>query len=317
MFPKASQLQPAAKAHAPNVIHVNAKASGASNGHAGDAATSCKVEDVLEEVIHPSDLARSVHIWALGVVCVLGGHLYGWNAAFATGFVPYAVSQVITGAAFVVYMSSAAEVSGKIAFSGGSYGLTRITLGFYAGFLVGFLEALEYIASAAVSVSYVADFICSEFDIDDAYQPLMWFIFYAVFIGIFQLRGKYVWNFMVVFALACIAPSVLFVVTNMHRADLPRYGGIVDNTTGSVVWASGTLSSAYFAWLPYTSWGYAGVECLTLVTSMTTDPKDTIPRGMLSSTWTLFISNVSLIFMVASLPPGMNDAIDDEFPLNN
>ncbi|OQR88946.1 Amino Acid-Polyamine-Organocation (APC) Family, partial [Achlya hypogyna] len=316
-MPKANQLLPAAKAPAPNVIHVNTKPSAASHGPAEDGATSCKVEDVLEEEIHYSDRARSVHIWALGVVCVMGGQLYGWNAAFATGFVPYAVSQVITGAAYVVYISSAAEVSGKIAFSGGSYGLTRITLGFYAGFLVGFLELLEYIASASVSVSYVAEFLATEFDIGEAYLPLMWFIFYIVFITIFHLRGKYVWSFMVVFALACIAPSVLLVVTNLHHADLGRYGGLVDNSTGSVVWASGTLSSAYFTWLPYTSWAYAGVECLTLVTSMTTDPKDTIPRGMVAATWTLFISNVALVFVVPALAPGIAECIDDEFPLNN
>ncbi|EQC42734.1 hypothetical protein SDRG_00457 [Saprolegnia diclina VS20] len=331
MFPKVSNILPATRANAPNVIHVTAKAKPktkppsegkppSESGH----PSGCRVEENVEGVIHEEDRAGTIHIWALGVVCVMGGQLYGWNAAFETGFVPFAISQVMTGVAYVIYISSAAEISGKLAFSGGSYGLTRITLGFYAGFIVGFLELLAYIASAAVSVSYVADFLTTAWDLPNSYKPVLWFVFYVVFIGILHLRGKYMWRFMVVFALSCLLPSVLFVLPNLGRANLRVYGALYDNSTdgsnnatsSSAIWASGTLSSAFFAWMPYTSWAYAGVECLTLVTSMVANPKRAMPRGMVAATWTLFISNIALIFIVPSLPPGMNELISAEFPLN-
>ncbi|OQS04275.1 Amino Acid-Polyamine-Organocation (APC) Family [Thraustotheca clavata] len=314
-MPKVNQILPAigAKSTAPTVIHVKQGQLEAQE----EQTKSCKIEDIVEEVIHESDKANALHIWALGVVCVVGGQCYGWNAAFETGFIPYVVSQVIMGMAFVVYISSAAEVSGKIAFSGGSYGLARISLGFYPGFIVGFLELLEYIASAAVSVTYVGAFVSGYFGWDQWTEPVIWFFFHGIFISIFQLRGKYIWNFMVFFACTIVGPVILFIFASLSYTDLPKNALFFDNDTSTTFWARGTLSSAYFAWLPYTTWAYAGVECLTLVTSMTKEPKRTIPRGMVSATWTLFIMNVSLVFIVPSLPPGIETIIDDVFPLNN
>ncbi|OQR93701.1 Amino Acid-Polyamine-Organocation (APC) Family [Thraustotheca clavata] len=305
-------------------------ASGRENTHPSRTETSqertnsssVKVEECVEYAMSDKDKASSIHIWALGVVAVMGGQLYGWNAAFASGFLPFALSQVITGLAYIIYMSSAAEVSGKIAFSGGSYGLARITLGYYCGFMVGFLELLEYVASASVSVRYVGDFIITQFDLDPLYQFWIWALFYIVFIGIFQLHGRIYWNFMVFFALSCLLPTILYFFATVGSANLSKYAAMDENgtqynATGAKVWASGDISSSYFAWLPYTTWAYAGVESVTLVTSTTINPKQSMPRGMMLSTYTLFASNALLLFLVPSIAPGIATCLDDNFPLNN
>ncbi|OQR88010.1 Amino Acid-Polyamine-Organocation (APC) Family [Achlya hypogyna] len=226
------------------------------------------------------------------------------------------------GMAYIVYMSSAAEVSGKIAFSGGSYGLARITLGYYCGFIVGFVELLEYVASAAVSVSFVGEFVVDMFSWPAWTTFIVWLVFYALVIGLFQLPGRIYWRFMVLFAIVCLLPTALVVLGSIGGADLGYYGAYGPNATqyngtGSKVWATGDMESAFFAWLPYTTWAYAGVESLTLVTNMAVTPKTTIPRGMLAATWTLFASNILLVFLVPSLEPGIATSVNDDYPLSN
>ncbi|KDO29663.1 hypothetical protein SPRG_05615 [Saprolegnia parasitica CBS 223.65] len=275
-----------------------------------------KLDDCIEPVILPADKASTIHVWALGFVCVIGGHLYGWNEALQTGFLPFALSQIVTGAAYVVYVTSIAEVSCKVPFAGVSYSLTRITLGFFCGFVVGFVELLEYVASAACSVGYVADFVTAAFAWDDHWKPLIWFVFYAVSIAVFQLPGRIYWRLMVLFAFVCAIPMLLVVVAGCMYGDLAQNGAYRDDPLAPV-WATGTITTAYFAWLPYTTWGYAGVESLTLIAGDTKEPKRTLPRGMLCAVVTLFCSNMSMVFVVPSLPPGIASAVNATFPLNN
>ncbi|EQC24664.1 hypothetical protein SDRG_17443, partial [Saprolegnia diclina VS20] len=109
---------------------------------------------------------------------------------------------------------------------------------------------------------------------------------------------------------------LLVVVAGCMRGDLAQNGAYRDDPSAPV-WASGTLTTAYFAWLPYTTWGYAGVESLTLIAGVTKDPKRTLPRGMLFAVVTLFCSNISMVFVVPSLPPGIASAVNATFPLNN
>ncbi|OQR97901.1 Amino Acid-Polyamine-Organocation (APC) Family [Achlya hypogyna] len=281
-----------------------------------DKQVETRVEEVAVKEIDPEDRANTIHVCSLGIVCVMGGQYYGWNAAFATGFAPFAVSQIVMGCAYVVYMSCAAEICGKIAFSGGSYGLSRVTLGFYLGYMVGFLELLEYTACTSVSLLYVSRFVTVEFDLDQRLEPLIWLVYFVFVTSFFQLRGKIMWNFMVLLAVVCAVPAILFIFGALKFANLPKYGYYLDVDNKTRIWASGTMGSAYFAWLPYTTWAFAGVECLSLVTDMTVEPKVTIPRGMLSAVWVLFLFDVSLICLVPALAPGIATATKADYLLN-
>ncbi|CAK4252291.1 unnamed protein product, partial [Aphanomyces euteiches] len=101
------------------------------------------------------------------------------------------------GVAYVVYIACISEVGGKV--PGGSYGLARAVLGFYPGFLLGCLEILEYTSFSSVSILFVANYITDYFMWPPNYQPIMWFLFYAVFITLLESKGKYVWCFMLIF----------------------------------------------------------------------------------------------------------------------
>ncbi|EQC26702.1 hypothetical protein SDRG_15487 [Saprolegnia diclina VS20] len=281
-------------------------------------AIMCKVNDVAVADVAPRDRATALHVCCHGLVSVMAGQYYGWNAALATGFGPYVASQLVMSVTYVIYMSCAAEICGKIAFSGGTYGLSRVTLGYYCGYMVGFLELLEYTASTAVSVLFIGELFTSDLGWDKRFEPLIWLACYASFVAFYSLPGRIMWNASIGFALLCYAPAVLYIFGSLKFANLRQFGYLldpVDNTTH--VWASGDISSAYFAWLPYTTWAFAGIECLSLVTDMTVQPKTTIPRGILGAVALLFLSNVGMVCLVPSLPPGIAAATTVMYPLNN
>ncbi|CAK4481864.1 unnamed protein product [Aphanomyces euteiches] len=237
------------------------------------------VVQVEKAEVHASDCANVIHIWALGVIAVIGGQFYGWNASYAAGFVPFFCVQIVVGVAYVVYVACISEVGGKV--PGGSYGLARAVLGFYPGFMLGCLEILEYTSFAAVSS-----------------------------------KGKYVWQFMLAFVFLCLLPTILYVFGSTPYWDLKSNGALIDPETNSTIWASGDINSAFFALLPSTTMGYAGIESLTVVTGFAKDPAVTVPKGTLAAVWTLFVSNIALVLVAAALPPGLDTTASDDYFLD-
>ena len=57
---------------------------------------------------------------------------------------------------YVVLCACLAEIGSAIPCRGGNYGLSRVVLGFYVGFMVGVLQLLEFILYASAAVLYVS-----------------------------------------------------------------------------------------------------------------------------------------------------------------
>jgi ethanolamine permease len=108
-----------------------------------------KLNDSAEEI---SSMANEYDLWAVGVSVVIAGILYGWNSGFSSGFGFFMVAQFIMALAYIILMFCLAEIASAISFSGGSYGLSRVILGFYIGFLVGYLELMQYAMYSASTI---------------------------------------------------------------------------------------------------------------------------------------------------------------------
>jgi amino acid transporter len=281
-----------------------------------------RIEDSLaDEAVKSakvSDLASAYDIWALGIVIVIGGQYYGWNAALASGFGYYATAQILMGLAYLCYIFCVAEVVGAIAFSGGSYGLSRVVLGFYPGFIVGCMELIEYTVYTSVSVVFIGQLITDSLGCSPNFQPLIWVIFYAVSLSIWIRGGRFAWNFIIVLALVSLLPIVVYCLGSLPSTDFAKYATLRKSTrsSDSVNWFSNDFASAFIAILPLTTWAYGGIESLALVTSVTKDPKRSMPKGMISCMVTLFISSVTLLFIVSSMPPGLEVSAALPYPLN-
>ena len=84
-------------------------------------------------------------IWGLGITIVIGGQYFSWNAGLSAGFGSYAIATGLIATAYICLCCSVSELASTMPFAGGGYGLARVTLGFYTGFLIGCCEIIEYI----------------------------------------------------------------------------------------------------------------------------------------------------------------------------
>ena len=75
----------------------------------------------------------------MGFTTVVGGQLYGWNAAFSCGFGSFLIAQIFVGISYIIMLCCLGELSATLPFPGGTYGCARAVLGFYLGFIVGAL----------------------------------------------------------------------------------------------------------------------------------------------------------------------------------
>jgi amino acid transporter len=267
------------------------------------------------EVLNTSAKANAFHLWALGITTVMGGMYYGWNVALVNGFGYYIVIQTLMGLAYICYVCCAAEIIATIAFSGGAYGLSRVVLGFYPGFIIGCMELLEYTAMTSVSVIFIARQITDAMQCTQGVEPVIWLFTYVAMLSICS-RKKLLWASYVILAALSILPVVVYCLAALNWTNFERYASL-HSSAGHSDWFTGSFSTAFMTHLPYTTWAYAGIESLSLMTSMTVQPKLTFARGVIPSTITLFVCNTFLVFAMASMPPGILSTASLSMPLSN
>jgi ethanolamine permease len=55
-------------------------------------------------------------------------------------------------------------------------------MGPWGGFITGLCENVEYVITPAVIVTFITAYVSSIFGLDAAYSPVIWVLFYAVFL---------------------------------------------------------------------------------------------------------------------------------------
>jgi len=269
---------------------------------------------------HPSQLDtshpklntfHSFEIWALGIVIVVGGDFFSWNAGIVSGFGSFFLATVLVGTAYIILILCTSEMVSAFPFSGGSYGLARCTVGFFAGFLVGCSEALEYIIYVAISASALVSMISSFLGTDKKYQPFFCLIFYSVSNGIHIYGGSVFWKFSNFMGVVSILVVVVYCLGSLFWVDFET------NVAGSQVFFLGGIAG-FFHILPLPAWFYVGVESLAFSCDMLVqgDPKLIVPRGSIACVMTLFASSMWVLFVCCSLPPGIHHIADEELPLS-
>ena len=165
-----------------------------------------------------------------GCTIVLGGVFYGWTAAFAAGFGSYFTALVVVGVAYTILLASLGELTATLAFPGGTYGLARVVLGFYPGFLIGFFEVLEYVFMTTASVTYCGQMFLAFIGCDPKYTPAMWFIFYG-FAGLFTLTdARTFWISSNLVAIVSLLMIAIYVFGSLKYANLAQNGPYYNNT---------------------------------------------------------------------------------------
>ena len=248
------------------------------------------VEQLLTEAEIYSDLNVSwFKIWMLGITIVIGGQYFSWNVALEAGFGSCIISILLIGLAYIMLCVGNAELTSAVPFSGGAYGLARLTLGFCPGFIVGMCESVEYIiyvASSAISLSMM---IAQLTNTSAEMVPVYCLVFYVIAITLNVLGGRAFWWTCTVLGIVSLAIVVVYCLGSLPWVSMSRNAPTKeitgsDDTMASNQWFVGGMSM-FMTVLPLAPWFFVGVESLNLCASLVKE----VSRSVL---WcTLFITH--------------------------
>lgn len=250
---------------------------------------------------------RSIHIVAFILSATLGRQYSGWTPALSNGFGGFGIAQLMCAASCIMYMLCLTEIWSAIPFSGGNYGLTRASMGFFLGFLDGGCEVLVYVAHSALSALSLGTKMQLLFDLPEHYILVFCFVFYAISVWLtaqrrlFMLRRAYV-----VLAAVSLIILLLYLFGMLKYVDFLENASLHKNSDVANVnnWFQNGFSD-FMLYFPLSSTPYAGMKSFALLTINSKDPKRMFPFAVTIAFLILFCVNMLDIFVFASQPGGI------------
>jgi len=295
----------------PSKIHIESEIS-SQNSFTEPIEKEIKDAKVIDKPLY---LVGSFEIWSMGITTVIGGQYYGWNANLTSGFGSYFIALFLMGTAYILLILSLAEIGSAFYFPGGCYGLARVVLGFYPGFIVGYIQLFEFIIYASSAMIYCSQVICEISNISKYYQPIFWVIFYGIALFFSIKNGKTMWTFINFLGVTSVLLIVIYCFGSLGWVNISRFGPFDDDKVHHV-WFNGGMSEFLSSLASGTTAGFGGLESLDLIVSYMKDPLRNFQVGAISSALTLFFCNIMLLIVMASLPSGLSYTSQQEYPMN-
>eukprot|EP01034_Spumella_vulgaris_P031457 gene31457-38851_t len=200
-------------------------------------------------------------------------------------------------------------MSAALPFSGGTYGLARVTLGVFPAFLIGSCETMEYVLYVAFSTGACSQMITILGETDDKYQPYYFAMIYVSIIVIHLSCERAFWNCSSLIGLFVLTMSLLYCV-----AATPNHGDFDHNVTKVLV---ETTSIDWFRIIPSASFFFVGVETLPLSCGDVVKASKTIPKAIYITIAIALGLSSAILFSCASIAPGMAGLSHVYTPLND
>ncbi len=250
-------------------------------------------------------------LWALGVGAVISGHFSGWNFGFATGgWGGMLVAGMIIAVMYLGLTFSIAEMSPALPHTGAAYSFARTAMGPWGGFLTGLCENVEYVLTPAVIVTFITAYVNSILGLDPAYSPLLWILFYGVFLALNVFGLELSFKVTLVITLVSLAVLVFFWISAIPNMDFSRWalnigvgpdGAAIELPDGNGDWFPFGFTGV-LATLPFAVWLFLAIEQLPLAAEESVDPKRDMPKGIILGIITLMISAFMIVLLNPSLP---------------
>lgn len=256
---------------------------------------------------------RDYDMWALGITIVIGGQYFAWNAGLSAGFGSFGIATFFIATAYICLIFSIAELSSALPFAGGSYGIARVTVGIFPGYLVACFDSIEsiiYVATSAVSLGHA---ITSITLLDPNYEPLYWLFFYASATGIQLYGGTFFWRFNLFAAVISFLILLIFVFGSLNWVNFTENAPLEGD--GLDRWFHGGITG-FLKILPLPCWFFVGVEAINLACQDVPSARKNIPRGYVSCVLTLIVTCILVLFVSCSLAPGVSNLKDQLTPFN-
>jgi ethanolamine permease len=240
-------------------------------------------ERVGEEYIEQRQLQKGAAGWVLlaglGVAYVISGEIGGWQFGLAEGgWGGLLIATILTATMYTAMVFALAELSAAIPVAGAGYGFARRAMGVWGGFLTGTAIVIECAIAPAAIATFIGAYVQSLIGYGG---PLVYLIFYAIFIGMFLYGTGEALKIMFAITAAAVVAIIVFVVGMIPHFDPANMFNIAPKDTAG---ASSLLPFGYlgiWAAFPYAIWFFLGIEGLPLAAEETRDPARDMPRGLI------------------------------------
>lgn len=250
-------------------------------------------------------------LWALGVGAVISGHFSGWNFGFATGgWGGMLVAAAIIAVMYLGLTFSIAEMSPALPHTGAAYSFARTAMGPWGGFITGLCENVEYVITPAVVVTFITAYVNVILGLDAAWSPLVWIVFYAIFLALNVFGLELSFKVTLVVTLISLAVLIFFWVSAIPAMDFSRWalniGVGPDGAAVELPEGGGDFFpfgfSGVLATLPFAVWLFLAIEQLPLAAEESVDPKRDMPKGIMLGMVTLIVSAFMIVLLNPSVP---------------
>ena len=239
-----------------------------------------------------------------GLCISLAGHYVGWTVSLYAGF------WEVFGCTFVILTSTGclmlciAEMTSALPFSGGTYGVVRVTLGHLPGYLVGTCEALQNVLYVSLSVGTLSKYITLMTDYDEKFEPLYWVVFYLT-IGIISSNHRTLfWRSMWMFGVfMCVMLLLYCTTTRAEDVNFAKY--TKDPAVTNVPYHEEVYH--FFQQLPLPSFFFnLSIKPLQLACRESMNPTSDVPIAMYIVYALSIVSAYSILFCASSIAPGVS-----------
>ncbi|EQC25116.1 hypothetical protein SDRG_17011, partial [Saprolegnia diclina VS20] len=183
-----------------------------------------------------------------------------------------------------------AEVSSALPFGGGVFGLSRCSLGYYLGFVVGACECLYYILYTSALTLTLGDLVAPT--LGTVFVPLIWFGTHAAAVLFHILQNRWFWHLtagVVVFGLGLVALYCAGVWRALH-----------DEVSAKA--ASSDSGWTILKLLPLYTHSFIGIDALSSFADHVQRPIDIVPVGQARGSYSVLIVS-ALVFASSTIVP--------------
>jgi ethanolamine permease len=261
------------------------------------------MSNLNQDYLAKRQLKRGTAGWillaGLGISYVISGDFAGWNFGIAeAGWGGFAIAAALMAVMYFCLVLSLAEMSASIPAAGGGYSFARQVMGPAGGYLTGLAILIEYALAPAAIVIFIGSAVEA---LTGFNGPIVYALFYAVFIGIHLIgAGEALKTMMVISGLAVFAILATAVVLL----------GDFDSTKLFDIAASSDVAGAtvmlpfgwYGVWaaLPFAMWLFLAVEGVPLAAEEAKNPAKDVPKGIIAAMIFLLFTAALVIFLVPS-----------------
>jgi ethanolamine permease len=275
-------------------------------------------ERVGREYLEQRQLQKGAAGWVLlaglGVAYVISGEFAGWNFGLAEGgWGGLLIATILMAIMYTAMVYALAEMSAAIPVTGAGYGFARRAMGVWGGFLTGTAILIEYAIAPAAIVAFIGAYVESLIGFGG---PLVYLLFYAVFIGMYLYGTGEALRIMFVITAVAVAAIVVFVIGMIPHFDPANLFNIEPTDAAG---ASTFLPFGYvgiWAAFPFAIWFFLAIEGVPLAAEETRDPATDMPKGLIAGMLALLLL-AALIFVFAPGGAGSAEIQESGAPLTD